>query len=392
MVANGSGMISKNQKRKEKRYSHGTNAFKSQDTPTKKAMLGPLSKFKENLNQSLSLPPVGKKENKLLSTSLPIKAEKKLTPLLKKNVKPTGILSNSNTPKSKGNKVTFNMEKNVNKFIDSEAEEGEEPITDKVVKPYEKGSQKKQQLKRKMSMMDVEESEDEDSDDESFDSASEFVDMEASEGEETDSVDDEESDDDFLNDTDEDAEDDESAEEMESAEDEGDEEESDDEEEEDSEDESDDEMPETNSSKIVATPNRRESVAAVIKKEKAESTPLSKKVAVKPEPVTPQSKKVNVKIESEQKKSEKVVPEPKKPKVEAETPAKGKAAVEKKSQPQEKVKKDEDTVIGGTTPFVGIIRKVFKKYVYFVVSDLIILFLLISDLQMIVFIFSEEYF
>lgn len=108
MVANSSGKISKNQKRKEKRLSLNLSALKSQDTPTKKSMLGPLSKFKENINQSLDS---GKKtQNKLLSTSLPIKGDKKLAPSpLKKNIKLPGILSNSNTPKSKGNKVTFNM-------------------------------------------------------------------------------------------------------------------------------------------------------------------------------------------------------------------------------------------------------------------------------------------
>lgn len=382
MVANSSGKISKNQKRKEKRLSLNLSALKSQDTPTKKSMLGPLSKFKENINQSLDS---GKKtQNKLLSTSLPIKGDKKLPPSpLKKNIKLPGILSNSNTPKSKGNKVTFNMSKNVNKFIDSEAQEEEVPITDKVVKPYEKGSQQKQQLKRRMSVMDVE-SEDEESgsDDDSVGSPTDFLDMEASEGEETDSLDEEESfdessDDDFLTaGSDEDVDDEENEIDEDMVED-GDSDENDDseadlEENDDSEDESEDESLQTlaNTSKVV-TPNRRESVAAV-KQEKVKSTP--KKVAVKAEPITPQSKKVNVKIESETKKMNvKAEPTPKKVNVQAEPAPKNvnlkaealvkeKAQdepVEKKTKSQKKGKKEKEVegiFVGETSRFIGFIR------------------------------------
>ncbi|XP_065220951.1 nucleolin-like [Planococcus citri] len=92
------------------------------------------------------------------------------------------------------------LKKKAQKFIDHEAEQGEEPITDKEVKPYVKGAAKKRKsITFQSPIDDVSDSSDSDeSDDDEMTSARDFLDSEASEGEETDDgeIDEQDSDDD----------------------------------------------------------------------------------------------------------------------------------------------------------------------------------------------------
>lgn len=212
-ISQNDSFISKNKKRKEKRLAKKLAIQKAETAefiPVKKTALGASSKINHAAN-GFELSPKNKKGNAFLSTSLPVKGNKKAKmnalnnslapskpstpakpqtttkPVGKLPKKVTGILSNPNTPKkNKRGGVTFEDDKvKAKKYLDDEAEEGEEPVTDKVVKPYEKKGKQKVAVQ-------MEDDSDNDSDDDQFDSAIDFMDMEASEGEETDDESDDE--------------------------------------------------------------------------------------------------------------------------------------------------------------------------------------------------------
>lgn len=237
------GFISKNKKRKEKRMSLNLSAKKidtEEFIPFKKSALA-FNKTKDNLkstpNKFLSpaldkkhtpkkkdtpMPALGSKKQANTSISTPnarkfsmadspTAVPRKLngTPQLKPNL--SGSLKKNKdvagTPKVKQGlagtpKVNLepviksSLKKKAQKFIDYEAEEGEEPVTDKEVKPYVKG-QKRKSISFKLNDQEM----DSDSDDSSDDSEEVagprgFLDEEASEGEETDDSGTDESDED----------------------------------------------------------------------------------------------------------------------------------------------------------------------------------------------------
>jgi hypothetical protein len=357
------GFVSKNKKRKEKRMQEKLVAERTEAgdfIPVRKNALKPLQV------SGLS----GKKQ---LSTSLPIKSGKKvkrdnpnnsMVALTARNAgvetskKVGGILSNPNTPKrNKNERVTFALDKktaNAKKFLDDEAEECEEPIVNKVVKPYEKKG-----LNKKPQVHSSDESEDEEDDDESVE-AEDFLDMEASEGEETD--DDEDDDNTDADDSDES---DDSSDEntyLSSFINDGSDEDEDDSDEDEDEDDSDEDEDDEPAPKLKL--NRKE------EKKNEIPTPSKAKKSVDPAPPT---KKVNPPTPSKSitKTEELDTPTPAKLKgkpAEVATPSKHEKNVENEKQKKKQKKSDDDVEVKAAnedsatksdkpSSFIGFIRR-----------------------------------
>lgn len=239
------GFISKNKKRKDKRMSLNLSAKKidtEEFIPIKKSSLLPFNKAKKSAGESfhqtpnkfqspgfnkqkqtpkkkenLQLTPKGKKENSFVLTP---GAKKFSIGNVGKGNTPTGKKQNNTPSKITGTPKKLNdiviksaIKKKAEEFIDSEAEEGEEPIIDKDVKPYVKGDNKrKKSISFKFDTNEDSNGESEDDDDAygSTDDSDEdsdealiaknYIDEEASEGEETDDDDDDDDEDDSCDD------------------------------------------------------------------------------------------------------------------------------------------------------------------------------------------------
>lgn len=231
--------ISKNKKRKDKRMSLNLSAKKidtDEFIPIKKSALA-LKKTKDSLNSTPNkflspaldkkhtpkkkdtpMPQFEKKQSRAsMSTPNPRKfsladtptsLSRKLngTPKLKNDVgSPKKDKKAAGTPKVKSESaatpqvnlqpiIKSSLKKKAQKFIDHEAEEGEEPVTDKEVKPYVKG-QKRKSISFKFDDKEIDSDSDDDDSEEDVGPRG-FLDDEASEGEETDDSDDDDADED----------------------------------------------------------------------------------------------------------------------------------------------------------------------------------------------------
>ncbi len=184
-----SSFISKNKKRKARRMSQVSTSTTTELKKVADLMaVGTKPSTKKidelksngNANQSFSSAPKTKKKNvEFLSTSLPVsvgklkKGKQSFSPFSKKKV--GQVLSDSQTPKRKATgKVTFETSPISEKLIEDEAVEVKKPVTDKETKPFP--TKKRNKLPRDSS---------DDNEDVTEDGAA-FLDLEASEGEETD--------------------------------------------------------------------------------------------------------------------------------------------------------------------------------------------------------------
>lgn len=200
------GFISKNKKRKEKRFSLNLAAKKigtDEFIPVSK------SPFKAAFGKSAANKQTPNKKNDLSLLSASFNKQKFNTPT---NTSLNGK-GNKFTPKSaqKDKSVTFSDQKQnsaskklavkgkakARELLDEEASEGEEPVSDKVVKPYMKSAEKNKLAKKQKKNESSDEEEEEKSDDEEITSGNAFIDSEASEGEETDDEDDDDDDEDM---------------------------------------------------------------------------------------------------------------------------------------------------------------------------------------------------